>query len=135
VDGVRTHIIEGENFRQHAVLSAAETAALEQSAPPASGLSLVPNSEIVRARAVHAKHASSLMGLPGVQGVGIASSADSPGEAALMIFLVRGVSHEPIPPVIDGLRTRIRESSRFQAGSGDRTTRQVCAPQIKRNRR
>ena len=48
--------------------------------------------------------------------MGITSSADSPREAALMIFLERGVSHEPIPPVIDGLRTRVRESSRFRAG-------------------
>jgi len=116
VDGVRTRIIEGEDFPQRAVLSAAESAALEQSAWPASGLSAVPDSEIVRARAVHAKHASTPLGLTGVQGVGITSSADSPREAALMIFLERGVSHEPIPPVIDGLRTRVRESSRFRAG-------------------
>ena len=131
VDGVGTRIIEGDDFPQHAVLSVAETATLEQSAPSAAGLSAVPDSEIVRARAVHAKHASTLMELQGVQGLGIASSADSPGEAALMIFLVRDVSHEPIPPVIDGLRTRIRETSRFRAGSGDRATRQVCAPQIR----
>lgn len=131
MDGVRTRIIEGENFPQHAVLSIAETPALEQSAPPASGLSAVPDSEIVRARAVHAKHASTLMGLQGVQGVGIASSADSPGEAALMIFVVRGVLHDRIPPVIEGLRTRIRESSRFRAGFGDKDIRQVCAPPMR----
>jgi len=131
MDGVRTRIIEGENFPQHAVLSIAETAALEQSGPPASGLSAVPDSEIVRARAVHAKHASTLMGLQGVQGVGIASSADSPGEAALMIFVVRGVLHDRIAPVIEGLRTRIRESSRFRAGFGDKDIRQVCAPPMR----
>ena len=55
----------------------------------------------------------------GVQGAGIGSSADSPGEAALMIFLVRGVEHEPIPQVIDGVRTRVRESSPFVAGVGN----------------
>jgi hypothetical protein len=57
------------------------------------------------------------MKLPGVQGVGITSSADAPGEAALMIFVIRGVSRNPLPAVIDGLRTRIRESSRFTAGN------------------
>jgi hypothetical protein len=36
-----------------------------------------------------------------------------------MIFLVRGEAHNPIPPLIDGLRTRLRESSRFRAGYGD----------------
>jgi hypothetical protein len=55
----------------------------------------------------------------GVQGVGIGSSVDSPGEAALVIFLIRGAAHEEIPPVIDGLRTRVRESSRFRAGFGN----------------
>ena len=54
--------------------------------------------------------------MAGVQGVGVTSSMDSPGEAALMIFVIRGVTHAPIPPVIDGLRTRVRESSRFRAG-------------------
>ena len=44
------------------------------------------------------------------------SSVDSPGDAALMIFVIRGVTRAPIPPVIDGLRTRVRESSRFRAG-------------------
>jgi hypothetical protein len=131
VDGVRTRIIVGEDFPQHAVLSVEETDAAEYPAPPASGLRAVPDAEIVRARAVHARHARTLMGLAGVQGVGIASSADSPGEAALMIFLVRDVSHEAIPPVIDGMRTRIRESSRFRAGYGDKAARMVCAPPIR----
>jgi hypothetical protein len=53
---------------------------------------------------------------PGVQGFGITSSADSSGEAALMIFLIRGAAHNAIPAVIDGVRTRVRESSRFHAG-------------------
>jgi hypothetical protein len=61
-----------------------------------------------------------------VQGVGISSSLDTPAEAALMIFLVRGAAHNPIPPVIDGLRTRVRESSRFRAGSGDARSRGAC---------
>jgi hypothetical protein len=51
-----------------------------------------------------------------VQGVGISSSMDSPGEAALMIYLIHGTAHNPIPPVIDGVRTRLRESGRFRAG-------------------
>jgi len=56
------------------------------------------------------------MKMAGVQGVGVTSSVDSPGEAALMIFVIRGVTRAPIPAVIDGLRTRVRESSRFRAG-------------------
>jgi hypothetical protein len=62
-----------------------------------------------------------------VQGVGVTASIDSPGEAALMIFVIRGVEHAPIPAVVDGLRTRVRESSRFRAGnSGAEPRRAVC---------
>jgi hypothetical protein len=129
VDGVRTRIIEVENSPEHAVLSAAESATLEQSARPASSMTALSDSELARARAVQAKRVDVLMESTGVQGVGVTLSADSPGEAALMILLVRGVPHDPIPPVIDGLRTRIRESSPFRAGSGDKATRRECAPQ------
>ena len=62
----------------------------------------------------------------GVQGVGIGSSVDSPGEAALMIFTVRGVPQDPIPAVIDGVRTRVRESSRFRAGSVGSGVQRAC---------
>src|SRR6266702_8167685 len=69
-----------------------------------------------RAKAVHSAHVDEWMKQPGVQGVGITSSADAPGEAALMVYLIRGAKHAAIPSVIDGLRTRVRETSRFTAG-------------------
>jgi hypothetical protein len=69
---------------------------------------------------------------PGVQGVGITSSADAPGEAALMIYLVRGERHGPIPAVIDGLRTRVRETSRFTAGRRGEEPLQGCQAPAKR---
>jgi hypothetical protein len=68
--------------------------------------------ETARAKAAHAALADEWMKQPGVQGFGVSSSADSSGEAALMIFLI----HDAIPAVIDGVRTRVRESSRFHAG-------------------
>jgi hypothetical protein len=128
VDGVRTRIIESENFPTHAVLSVTESTALEESVKFVSGLGAIPASEITQARAVQAKHLASLMTLAGVQGVGITSSADSPGEAALAIFLLRGSLQETIPPVIDGLRTRIRESTLFRAGSGKKSQQNICSP-------
>jgi hypothetical protein len=128
VDGTRTRIIESEIFSSHPVLSVAESTALEESAQLVSGLSAVPALEITRARAVQAEHLASLMALAGVQGVGITSSADSPGEAAIAIFLVRGAPQETIPPVIDGLRTRIRESTLFRAGSNKKSQQNICSP-------
>jgi hypothetical protein len=41
--------------------------------------------------------------------------------------LIRGVAHNPIPPVIDGLRTRVRESSRFRAGFSGAQAQRGCS--------
>ena len=127
VDGVRTRIIEADLFSKRGVLSAGDSAALEQSAPLPQVVYSVPDAEIARAKVVHAAHADEWMRKSGVQGVGIGSSVDSPGEAALIIFLIRGVPHDPIPPVIDGVRTRVRESSRFRAGFGGEQPRRACS--------
>jgi hypothetical protein len=116
VEGIRTRVLEGDFFAQHGALSAEESAALEQTLPRPEIVYPIPDAEVARAKLVHAAHANELMQQPGVQGVGITSSMDSPGEAALMIFLIRGVAHYSIPAVIDGLRTRVRESGRFRAG-------------------
>jgi hypothetical protein len=133
VDGVRTRIVEGQLFTRRGMLSAAESAQLESSIAPGPEVYPISEAELIRAKAVHAARVNEQMSQPGVQGVGISSSLDAPGEAALMIFLVRGVAHNPIPPVIDGLRTRVRESSRFIAGSGDAQARNACVtPPAKR---
>jgi len=127
VEGIRTRIIEGNLFAQRGVLSAEQSEALEQSVPAPHIVYPIPESEYARAKAIYVAYADEWMNKAGVQGVGIGSSVDSPGEAALVIFLIRGVAHEPIPPVIDGLRTRIRESSRFRAGFGDEQPHRSCS--------
>jgi hypothetical protein len=127
VDGIRTRIIEGDLFASRGALSAEESAALEKSASPPQLVYSISDAEVARAKVVHTAHADELLKRAGVQGVGISSSADSPGEAALIIFLIRGEAHDPIPPVIDGLRTRVRESSRFRAGFGDALPHRACS--------
>jgi hypothetical protein len=126
VDGVRTRIVEGQLFARRGALSAEESAQLERSVGTGPEVYPISDAELGRAKSVHGAHAQELMSQPAVQGVGVGSSLDAPGEAALMIFLVRGTAHNPIPPVIDGLRTRVRESSRFRAGSGDAGRRGAC---------
>ena len=128
VDGIRTRVVEGELFSERGVLSAEESASLEQSAAPPQLVYSISEAEVRRAKVVHAAHVDELMNMAGVQGVGITSSVDSPGEAALMIFLIRGVAHPAIPPVIDGLRTRIRESTRFRAGHAGDPPQRSCVP-------
>jgi hypothetical protein len=115
VDGVRTRMVETSSEAAHGILSEEDGQALapEQATFAVTGLS---DSEMSRAKAVHAAHVNEWMQQPGVQGFGVTSSADSPGEAALMIFLIRGAQHNTIPAQIDGVRTRVRESSRFKAG-------------------
>jgi hypothetical protein len=94
-------------------------------------VSSISSSEMARAKTVHAAHVDQLLKQTGVQGVGITSSANAPGEAALMIFTIRGIAHDPIPAVIDGLRTRVRESSRFTAGQrGEQTGNGCPAPRV-----
>jgi hypothetical protein len=124
LDGVGTRIVEAEMTGKHGVLSAADSAAAEQSAPAALFVQSIPAAETARALAVHQAHAAEWMKQAGVQGVGVTSSVDAPGEAALLIFLVRGSAPPEIPAVIEGLRTRVRVSSRFRAG-----THQFHAPQ------
>ena len=128
VDGVRTRIIEAELFSRRGVLAAEESATLEQSAAPPQLVYPVSEVEFARAEKVRSAHTDEWMKKPEVQGFGITSSADAPGEAALMIFLIRGVPHDPIPPVIEGLRTRIRESNRFRAGFGQIPAQRGCSP-------
>ena len=131
VDGVRTRIVETANESAKGILNEEDAKTL---APPQAtfAVSSLSAAEIARAKAVHKAHVDEWMKQPGVQGFGITSSADSPGEAALMIFLIRGVAHNPIPPVIDGVRTRVRESSRFSTGrGGSRPSRGCSLPPVK----
>ena len=127
VEGIRTRIVEGDLFLHRGAVTAAESATLEETAAPPQLVYLISDAEVARAKIVHAAHVDEWMKRAGVQGVGISSSADAPGEAALVIFLIRGVPHDPIPPVIDGLRTRVRESSRFRAGFGDAPAERGCS--------
>jgi hypothetical protein len=128
VNGIRTRIVEGDLFtKRGAEISAADSATNERAGAAPQLVYSLSAAEMARATTVKAAHAKDMMKLAGVQGVGVTSSVDAPGEAALMIFVIRGVTHAPIPAVIDGLRTRVRESSRFRAGNaGAEPHRAVC---------
>lgn len=115
VDGVRIRIIEGPSERyQIGVLSPRDTQSMMDSVGTGRSAKSISGQEISRASLVQARLVRRLLGLPGVQGVGITASADNPGEAAMLVYVVRGASHDRIPPVIDGIRTAVRESSKFR---------------------
>ena len=115
LDGIATRIVRGTPSAPNGVFDV-QTAARIAPVLDTFPVNSISKAELMRAKAVHSAHAIGLMKEPGVQGVGISSSADAPGEAALMIFVIRGVPRNTLPVAIDGLRTRIRESSRFTAG-------------------
>ena len=115
LDGVRTRVIETADEEQQfaAQVSASEIRSLSAG-------------EFARGKAAHAAHVAEWMKQPGVQRFGVSSSADSAGEAALIIYLIRGAAHNPIPVTIDGLRTRVRESTRFRAGRDGSMPQRGC---------
>jgi len=118
IEDIRTRVVEVATPPRTGALSLAESTKVEQSAANVQLPPTLSDSEFKRAQAVHSANVATLLKQSGVQGVGISPSLDSPGEAALLIFLVRGVAHDAIPPVIDGVRTRVKESSRFRANYG-----------------
>jgi hypothetical protein len=125
IEGVGTRIVAMEGAAPHGILDY-EAALRIVPAQDTLAVNALEKMEVERAKTVHAAHVDELMKQAGVQGVGITSSADAPGEAALMIYLIRGEKHNVIPAVIDGVRTRVRETSRFTAGGRGEESEQGC---------
>jgi hypothetical protein len=130
LEGVRTRIVTAGSAAPHGIF-ALETGMGVAPAKDVFAVNAIAKAEVQRAMAVHIAHVNELMKQPGVQGVGITSSADAPGEAALIIYLVRGEKHNDVPITIDGVRTRVRESSRFIAGNrGEEPLRGCSVPAL-----
>jgi hypothetical protein len=107
IEGVRTRTVETDTVTDSQEIPSIATTGLSMS-----------KSEFARVQAVHALRAQSLLKQIGIQGVGISPSLDASGEGSLMIYVIRGVAYPAIPATIDGVRTRVRESSRFRANYG-----------------
>jgi hypothetical protein len=88
----------------HAV-SCAKTATASATQVGTAQSALVP-SELQRVKAVQQRRAQSLIRDFGVASVETGASADNPHEGALMIH-ISGKSVPSVPPVIDGVRTRL----------------------------
>ena len=114
IDGVRTRLVESNSTTAHGPLTSQQTAQLarnrrrRKASPSPTRPSRKPNP-------VKEQHAASLMSDPAIIGVGVSASLDSPGDPALMIYVLKGKAHGAIPATIDGVRTRIKETSAFRA--------------------
>jgi hypothetical protein len=127
LERVRTRIVEGNFNATDTVLSASESSRLEQSVSASRPAAAFRAGEFELAKKTQSAHVDDLMRISGVQGVGIGRSFDSTGEAALIVFLIRGSTKASITPVIDNVRLRIVETTRFHAGSAKRAASPPCS--------
>jgi hypothetical protein len=81
---------------------------------PGNHMPLLSMADLDQATAVKESHAG-LMAQPGVQGMGVGRSSDNPAETAIVIYVLAGQPHPPIPALLDGVRTKIVEGDRFRA--------------------
>jgi hypothetical protein len=114
IGGVRTRIVQVSTTPHATVLSAVESASLLRQLASHMYVSALTKTELSRAQAAKDQRGATFLALKGVQGVGVGASADHPGKAALAVFVVRGVSHDAIPKIVDGVRTQVRESSPYR---------------------
>ncbi len=108
------HLSRGANAPIPAVMDGVRTRVVFDDASGAVQPS-IGQVQIDHATAVKEAHVADLMGQPGIQGVGVSISGDNPAETAVSIYVIEGVNHPDIPPMIDGIRTRIFVGSRFKA--------------------
>lgn len=94
IDGVRTRVVYAAGANIDTTLS-------EQA--------------VTNAIAVKEAHVNEYFGKQGIHGVAVGRSNDNPAETAILIYTTTGVSHGVIPPVIDGVRTRVIEGAPFHA--------------------
>jgi len=113
INGVRTRVVFNTTS------AAAQSGIVESAAA-------IPESEITKARGAKQQHAAELMNNPAILGVGVGASNDSPGEAALVIFVEQG-RPVAVPSVIDGVRTHVITTDPIRAYNWGKRTVRACS--------
>jgi hypothetical protein len=90
----------------HAVSCASQVTVSSASLSPGASAAQLSQPERQRVVTVQQRRAAELMQDRAVSAVDIGASEDSPGEGALIVRLA-GVPRSPVPPVIDGVRTKV----------------------------
>jgi hypothetical protein len=114
IDGVRTRLVESNSPTAHGPLTQQQIVQLATQSAQAQTITIT-DAAIAQTKSIKEQHAADLMSDPAVVGVGVSASLDSPGDPALMIYVLKGKEHRAIPASIDGVRTRIKETSPFRA--------------------
>ncbi len=126
IDGIRTRIIETNDPSVRGAINTQQSAQLASQSAQAQAAQLSA-SAVQTAAAVKEQHVAELMSDPTVQGAGVGASLDSPGEAAVVIYVMKNKAHRPIPATIDGVRTRIKETTGFHAITGPSSRSAGCS--------
>jgi len=87
----------------------------------------VAETEVARVAAIKEQHAEQLLREnPAIFAVGVGASEDSPGEAAVILFVDQDMPYTP-PIALDGARVKVRRSDRFRAwGWNERQQPRAC---------
>lgn len=93
-----------------ATLDGVRTRVIYAGTPPS-----LTNAQLESTIAIKQAHRDAVMSSRGIQGIAVGQSDDNPAEPAILIYTIKGVPHDPIPAVIDGVRTKVIESTRFTA--------------------
>lgn len=125
LEGVRTRFVETDSSSVRGLLDASQTEQLlgEAGSKPSKALS---SNAIQGAVAVKKQNAEQWMTDPAIQAVGVAASLDSPGDPALIFYVLKAKSHAGIPITINGYRTQLKETLGFTAGMGFSQNRPGC---------
>ena len=116
IDGVRTKVIRGPEFRPEKSAAAQRFSVLPR----------VSDTEVLRAKAAKEQHAAMMMSDPAILGVGVGASHDDPGAAAVVVFVESG-KQVSVPLEIDGVRTRVIETDRFRTFNWGKRTVNSCS--------
>jgi hypothetical protein len=85
------------------------------SATSTSSKVLLPARAVEHAAAAKNRHAAGLLRRQGIQGVGVGVSDEDSSQAAVVIYVVDGSDHGPLPVDLDGVPVKIVRSDRFKA--------------------
>ena len=82
--------------------------------------------ELLSAVQAKARHSAELLSNSNVFGVGVGASKDSPGEAAIVIYVDRD-STLSLPAEIEGTRTQIVRTDRFRTSGWGKEIKSACS--------
>jgi len=83
---------------------------------------------LARTTALSNRYSAILMNNPAVLGVGVGASDDSPGDPAIILYVDSGKKAGPLPVTIEGVRTKIVQTTPFAARSAQASAPAALSP-------